>query len=228
MVIIRRPAMPKLTLGRVIGGAVVLALATTGTAYAANEWTGANIVNESLTSADIKNNNLGSADILDGSLRAVDVAPDALTGAVVKESTLGQVPDADSLDGLDSADFSRVFAMDTKTYGLTLAAPETFGLAPGFTPALSGRCTVTGTVQAFGPASADRGPFFRLAVKRGANPPTDEILFGHYINGKPSHGWSASMSRTSTLTWLPANQSSSGSTSACHQLRTSGTLCTRT
>ena len=101
MVIIRRPAMPKLTLGRVIGGAVVLALATTGTAYAANEWTGANIVNESLTSADIKNNNLGSADILDGSLRAVDVAPDALTGAVVKESTLGEVPDADSLDGLD-------------------------------------------------------------------------------------------------------------------------------
>ena len=129
----------------------------------------------------------------------MDVAPDALTGAVVKESTLGEVPDADSLDGLDSADFSRVFAMDMKTHGLVLSAPDNLGLVPGFTPALSGRCTVTGMVQASGTPTPDIGPYFRLAVKRGANPPTDDGLYGHYINGISSNGFSASMSRTSTF-----------------------------
>ena len=49
-----------------------------GTAYAANEWTGANIVNESLT--------------------GVDVRGDTIKGADVLESSLGKVRDANTLD----------------------------------------------------------------------------------------------------------------------------------
>ena len=89
--------------------------------------------------------------------------------------------------------------MDMKTHGLVLSAPDNLGLVPGFTPALSGRCTVTGMVQASGTPTPDIGPYFRLAVKRGANPPTDDGLYGHYINGISSNGFSASMSRTSTF-----------------------------
>ena len=88
MGILLRVALPKLTFARVIGGVVVLVLVSTGTAYAANEWTGVNIVNGSLTSADIADYNLGSIDIRDGALRTADVSPHAMTGAAIKESTL--------------------------------------------------------------------------------------------------------------------------------------------
>jgi hypothetical protein len=67
-------------------GAVALGLVLAGgTAYAANEWTGANIVNESLTGADVR----------DDSIRGTDVA----------EGSLGKVADAGALDGLDSTSF---------------------------------------------------------------------------------------------------------------------------
>jgi hypothetical protein len=66
--------------------ALVLVLAG-GTAYAANEWTGANIVNESLTGVDLRD--------------------DTVRGADVVESSLGKVGDADTLDRLDSNRFVR-------------------------------------------------------------------------------------------------------------------------
>ena len=66
--------------------ALVLVLAG-GTAYAANEWTGANIVNESLTGADLRD--------------------DTVRGADLVESSLGKVDDADMLDRLDSTRFVR-------------------------------------------------------------------------------------------------------------------------
>ena len=66
--------------------ALILVLAG-GTAYAANEWTGANIVNESLTGADLRD--------------------DTVRGADVAESSLGKVRDADTLDRLDATRFVR-------------------------------------------------------------------------------------------------------------------------
>ena len=58
-----------------------------GTAWAANEWTGANIVN--------------------GSLTGLDVAANSLEGVDVLESSLGKVPNADKLDGLNSSRFTQ-------------------------------------------------------------------------------------------------------------------------
>ena len=45
-----------------------------GTAYAANEWTGANIVDESLTGRDVLDNTLASADVTNQSLTGTDIA----------------------------------------------------------------------------------------------------------------------------------------------------------
>jgi hypothetical protein len=58
-----------------------------GTAYALD---GKNTV----FTDDIVNGEVHSADIGDGQVHAVDVAPNSLTGSVIKESTLGQVPGA--------------------------------------------------------------------------------------------------------------------------------------
>jgi hypothetical protein len=100
-----------------------LFLALGGTAYAVDEWTGANIKDETLTGADIQGKaatsgspavpgTLTGADIKDGSVTSYDIAANtigggriidnSLTGADILESSLGKVGDADTLDGLDS------------------------------------------------------------------------------------------------------------------------------
>src|SRR4051794_22927723 len=71
-----------------------------GTAYAVNEWTGANIVNESLTGSDVK-----APATVDGTLTGADVKADSLRGADLLESSLGNVPNANNLDNLDSTRF---------------------------------------------------------------------------------------------------------------------------
>jgi hypothetical protein len=68
---------PHLTYANVAATLALFASLSTGTVYAANEWTGNNIVNDSLTGAD------------------------------VRESTLARVPNADKLDGIDSHWFIR-------------------------------------------------------------------------------------------------------------------------
>jgi hypothetical protein len=76
--------------------ALFMALGGTS-AYAANEWTGANIVDESLTGADIKNGAVASRDVTNASL----------TGADVLDNTIGAGDITNgSLSGLDIADAS--------------------------------------------------------------------------------------------------------------------------
>ncbi|HEX8101631.1 MAG TPA: tail fiber protein [Solirubrobacteraceae bacterium] len=71
-----------------------------GAAYAANEWTGANIQDGTLTWQDVAPSTLGGGRVADNSL----------TGADVLESSLAKVPDADKLDGKDSSAFAGVGA----------------------------------------------------------------------------------------------------------------------
>jgi hypothetical protein len=69
-----------------------------GTAWAVNEWTGANIVDGSLTTADYKNNDirsgdirnfsLGNGDFLDGSVDSRVVTDNSLTGADIANNQL--------------------------------------------------------------------------------------------------------------------------------------------
>ena len=50
---------------------------------------------------------VGSAALADGAVGTADLADGAVTGAKVDEASLGKVPDADQLDGLDSAELLR-------------------------------------------------------------------------------------------------------------------------
>ncbi len=81
-------------------GALSLFLVLTGgVAYAANEWTGDNIVNGSLTTADYKNGDIRSADVKDfslgngdfltGSVDSRAATDDSLTSADIKNFSLG-------------------------------------------------------------------------------------------------------------------------------------------
>jgi hypothetical protein len=71
-------------------GALALFLVLTGgTAWAVDEWTGANIVNGSLTSADYKNNNIQSADVKDFSLGNGDFLTGSVDSRVVSNFSLG-------------------------------------------------------------------------------------------------------------------------------------------
>src|SRR3954453_8575618 len=120
-------------------------------AYAANEWTGANVQDETLTGADVRgtdgtsttsgtNGSLTGADIAGqqaiplrgqpfktGSLTTWDVKDNTLTGDDVLESSLAKVPDADNLDGKDSKDFARL--------GGVISADGTVSQGSGFTVA---------------------------------------------------------------------------------------------
>ena len=67
--------------------ALFVALGGTG-AYAANEWTGDNIVDGSLTGQDIFNNTVSGADITNGSLTGADVFDNTLGGADITNGSL--------------------------------------------------------------------------------------------------------------------------------------------
>jgi hypothetical protein len=61
-----------------VTGLIAIFIALGGTAYANNEWTGANIVDGSLTTFDYKNNDIRSADVHDATLKGADLAPNAI------------------------------------------------------------------------------------------------------------------------------------------------------
>jgi uncharacterized protein YjbI with pentapeptide repeats len=66
---------------------------------------GADVGDGSLTGTDVEDGSLTGADVATGSLAGADVADNSLAGADINETTLAKVPDADKLDGLDSARF---------------------------------------------------------------------------------------------------------------------------
>ena len=92
----------------IVLGGLVTVLLTSGVAYAANEWTGANIVDGSLTNADlasetitsgkILNATIISADIKDGVVTSADVKNASLTGTDVLDNSIGSA-DVAPLDG---------------------------------------------------------------------------------------------------------------------------------
>src|SRR3954451_800161 len=121
---------PKLNHSTVVAY-LALFVALGGTAYAVNNFTGADIQDESLTGADVRgtdatsttagtNGSLTGADIAgqqaipslgqafkQGSLTTWDVKDNTLTGDDILESSLAKVPDAGKLDGLESTAFVR-------------------------------------------------------------------------------------------------------------------------
>jgi len=106
--------MPRLPRHSTVAAYLALFVAVgTGGAYAANEFTGDNIVDESLMSVDIKNQEVKYDDLAFNSVSSSRVVNNTLTGEDVDESKLGKVPAADKLDDLDSADLKVRCAADT-------------------------------------------------------------------------------------------------------------------
>lgn len=105
-------------------GYIAVFIALSGTAYAAKPLlTGADVQDESLTGADVLN--------------------DSLKGADVDESSLGKVGDADTLDGLDSADYGgvvlgRVNILSTQQFFTAWGAPTGTSTAAGSVNDISG------------------------------------------------------------------------------------------
>ena len=101
-----------LTYSNVVSTLCLFLLLGGGVAYAAGTIGSADIIDESILSQDIKNdevqnpdlgaNSVGTGKINDGAVRTADVLDDDLTGADISESSLATVPNADTLDGLDS------------------------------------------------------------------------------------------------------------------------------
>lgn len=97
-----------------------------------------------LTGDDVGDGSLGGTDLADGSITGTQVAADGLTGVHVDESTLGQVPDADSVDGLDAAAFLRSSIYEA-TEDETLNAGFNVGLSP---PCDAGDLAISGGWEA--------------------------------------------------------------------------------
>jgi hypothetical protein len=81
------------------------------------------VKNNTLRTQDLRNNDVRGKDIRNSTIGGRDVAFNTLTGADINESRLTKVPDADKLDGLDSAAF--VAAGGTPRTLLTLSTGTT-------------------------------------------------------------------------------------------------------
>lgn len=92
------------TIGRHLAGNAIgylaLVVATSGTAYAAATIGSPEIIDGSVRSVDISDETVPN-----GGLSGVDIRTNTITGADIQESTLAKVPNADTLDGLDSGAF---------------------------------------------------------------------------------------------------------------------------
>ena len=128
----------RLTYANVVATLALVIAVVGGTAYAANTVFSSDIVDDQVRSVDVRNDTLsgggltaadlragavGTSEVLDdtatggglaaadlrsGSVGSAEVAKSSLRGADIAESTLGQVPDADKLDSLDSTQLNPV------------------------------------------------------------------------------------------------------------------------
>lgn len=85
---------------------VALLAALSGTAVAlpgTNAVDSGDIKNNAVASKDIRNNNVNSRDLRNGTVTGTDTRDDSLTGLDIDESTLGQVPSANSANSANTA-----------------------------------------------------------------------------------------------------------------------------
>jgi hypothetical protein len=85
---------------------IALLAALSGTAVAlpgTNSVDSGDIKNNAVKTKDIKNNDVRTGDVRNSTLRGADVRNNSLTGADINESTLGQVPSANTANSANSA-----------------------------------------------------------------------------------------------------------------------------
>jgi len=98
-----------------VGYAVLLVLASASGAQAL-PGTG------TVDSGDIKNGQVKRVDLATSAVNGAKVGDNTLTGADIAESTLGKVPNADKVDGLDAARFMQHITATTETTPVKVAA----------------------------------------------------------------------------------------------------------
>ena len=97
----------RLSFPNIVAGAAIALVLSTGTAYAANEWTGANIVNESLTGSDIQDGSIASVDVKNETLTTNDILNNTITSIDVKANSLSSADLLNnSIAGIDVLDNS--------------------------------------------------------------------------------------------------------------------------
>jgi hypothetical protein len=94
--------------------------------------TSADIRDSTIRSVDIHDGTITSRDIDNGTLSGVDVAGNSLTGADLSEASLGRVPNANRLDGLDSTQFVRKTDSFTRHFSCAGTAWENGMSAVGY------------------------------------------------------------------------------------------------
>lgn len=117
---------------------IAVFIALGGGAYAAkvskNSVGGAQIKKNAVGSSEVKSNAVGADEIATGAVGSAEVIDDSLLGADIAEGSLGTVPRADTLDGLDSSAFQRAGAGPGTAVGGTVATSSSvvlFELAEG-------------------------------------------------------------------------------------------------
>ncbi len=119
----------RLTYANVMSSLAVFLILGGATAYAAVSKVGANeikansiktgkIVKEAVTAGKLKKGAVTESRIADGAVTTNKIANDAVTGDKVKESSLGQVPNAKTLDGIGTSAFSREASSSTTSNAL--------------------------------------------------------------------------------------------------------------
>ena len=102
----------RITYANVASTLALLVALGTGTAYAADEWTGENIVDQSLTAADLAVGTIGTLRVQDESLQAVDLKADSVGMAEIQTDAVGALEvTANAIDG-DEIVNSSVTALD--------------------------------------------------------------------------------------------------------------------
>lgn len=81
--------------------ALFVAMGGTAIALKNNEVKSKHIKDGQVKSADLKDNSVKSKDLKDGQIKGADVKSDSLGADQIDESGLGQVPDADRVDGVE-------------------------------------------------------------------------------------------------------------------------------
>lgn len=94
----------RLTYANVVA-TLALFLALGGVSYGALRIKSGHIVNNTVRTQDLRNNNIRSKDIRNRTIIGRDVLTNTITGLQVRETSLGKVPDADTLDGQESVTF---------------------------------------------------------------------------------------------------------------------------
>ena len=106
--------MAAISLFLVLTGGTAVALSGTNTVLSDD------IKNGEVKNPDIADQAVGPGKVKDGSLTGQDIKPDSIGGPRIIESSLGKVPNADNLDGLDSSAFTR------RTCGIASGAIQGF------------------------------------------------------------------------------------------------------